>query len=390
MTDYLFIRPVDVLFFRGNRLFSDAGHGDALMPPWPSVFSGALRSRILVDRGASFDAFNAGAMKDPELERVIGRSPDEPGTFRVRGIAVAGRAKESESLRLLFPMPADWSSARGAAGQAQLVHLEPRSLAEYGIATSSALPSLPVLRMKQTQKTLSGQWVTARALERDLAREAVHPDDVIPSSRLWRTDHRLGIALSPERRTAENGMLYTADAIAMAPGAGFVVAVEGAGSLLPTTGLIRLGGDGHGATVERWPSASDDGWPRFTSGKQRFRMVLATPGIFPEGGWCPPGVARDEAGFVLSVRGLRARLVSAAVSRSEVISGWDLATRAPKPARRATPAGSVYWFEVEEGNTDELRHLYDEGLWPLLGDLDRDLRARRAEGFNSVWFGDWH
>ena len=46
----LFIEPLDVLILRGNKLFADAGsHGEALMPPWPSVAAGALRSRMLID-----------------------------------------------------------------------------------------------------------------------------------------------------------------------------------------------------------------------------------------------------------------------------------------------------------------------------------------------------
>ena len=43
-----FIEPLDVLFLRGNQLFGEPGsHGEALMPPWPSVAAGALRTRML-------------------------------------------------------------------------------------------------------------------------------------------------------------------------------------------------------------------------------------------------------------------------------------------------------------------------------------------------------
>ena len=52
----LFIEPLDVLILRGNKLFADAGsHGEALMPPWPSVAAGALRSRMLIDAGIDPD-----------------------------------------------------------------------------------------------------------------------------------------------------------------------------------------------------------------------------------------------------------------------------------------------------------------------------------------------
>ncbi len=49
-----------------------------------------------------------------------------------------------------------------------------------------------------------------------------------------------------------------------------------------------------------------------------------------------------------------ARLVCAAVPRREVVSGWDLFGWKPKEARRAAPAGSVYWFEGLNGDPGKL------------------------------------
>ena len=52
----IFLEPLDVLYLRGNKLFADAGaHGEALMPPWPSLAAGAIRSRLMAE-GASLDA----------------------------------------------------------------------------------------------------------------------------------------------------------------------------------------------------------------------------------------------------------------------------------------------------------------------------------------------
>ena len=47
-TRYYFIEPVGVLMLRGNRSFgADGEHGEALLPPWPSLFAGAFRSALL-------------------------------------------------------------------------------------------------------------------------------------------------------------------------------------------------------------------------------------------------------------------------------------------------------------------------------------------------------
>ncbi len=46
-----FIEPLDVLFLRGNKLFGDPGsYGESLVPPWPSIAAGALRSRLLAEQ----------------------------------------------------------------------------------------------------------------------------------------------------------------------------------------------------------------------------------------------------------------------------------------------------------------------------------------------------
>jgi CRISPR-associated protein Cmr3 len=40
-------------------------------------------------------------------------------------------------------------------------------------------------------------------------------------------------------------------------------------------------------------------------------------------------------------------LRAAAVDAPLVVSGWDLAKRGPKPARRAVPAGATYFYSIE-------------------------------------------
>ncbi|HRD65587.1 MAG TPA: type III-B CRISPR module-associated Cmr3 family protein, partial [Candidatus Competibacter sp.] len=87
MTDYRFIEPLDVLYLRGNKLFGDAGsYGEALMPPWPSLAAGALRSRMLADHGVDLAAFTRVCERLPELSDALHTclgTPQKPGNFRV-------------------------------------------------------------------------------------------------------------------------------------------------------------------------------------------------------------------------------------------------------------------------------------------------------------------
>jgi len=102
-------------------------------------------------------------------------------------------------------------------------------------------------------------------------------------------------------------------------------------------------------------------------------------GVGERVGWRPFACDADSH---FEFAGIRGRLV-AAVSRAEVIFGWDLARWQPKPAQRAAPAGSVYWIEDLQATPAQLRRLADHGLWPESG---YDAR-RRAEGLNRFEWG---
>jgi CRISPR-associated protein Cmr3 len=383
MMESLFLEPVDVLYLRGNRLFEGAGaHGEALMPPWPSVAAGAIRSRMLAGARADLEAFaEGGRVADPRFDAALG-TPAEPGAFRIAAFTLA---REMDGrIDPCLPLPAD-VVVSDAEGLTDAVYLQPQALP---IATSAGLPQVPVLRTAAPVKPVSGLWLTAAGWRAWLAGEPLERKCVLHSRDLWKTDPRLGIALDKERRTAADGQLYTAETVALGRGVGFLVAVTGADGLLPDAGLLRLGGDGRGAEVHSvsadWPQPDDALWSRIEQ-EGRFRLLLTTPGLFPEG-WRLPGVADD--GVWRGPDGLQARLVAAAVPRAGVVSGWDLALRRPKAAARVVPAGSVYWFEAMTGEASGLRKLAEDGLWACIPENARDA-TRRAEGFNNVQIAAW-
>ncbi len=366
----LFLKPLDVLYLRGNKLFGAAGDdAGAQMPPWPSVAAGAIRSRMLVDAGVNPAAF---AIADVPVDGAIGRclgTPKQPGTFRLARFTL-GQKLAGDVAEPLLPLPADWL-ATGDAGSPQMHRLMPRALPD-GVSGSGALPLVPTLRIGKQEKPCSGLFLTGQGLAawlRDEAPEAAH---VVGSGKLWKLDSRLGIAMDADKRTAEEGRIYTSDAVALADGVGLVAEVHGADGLLPQSGLLRLGGDGRGATVMpvsvSWPEPDWDAIAQTGC----FRLLLTSPGLFSEG-WRPP-----QEGALQGVR-----LVAAAVHRAEVVSGWDVAIHAPKPAERCAPPGSVYWFEGFGGDITALQALVRDGL-PCSD------AARRAEGFNACLIGNWN
>lgn len=377
MTEYRFIEPLDVLYLRGNKLFGDGGaHGAALMPPWPSLAAGALRSRMLADQGADLAAFATGtATLDPALTACLG-TPSAPGQFRIAALTLARR--NNGQIEPCFPLPAD-VVIQGRDQEQQCHYLRPQKLSPK-LAGSYPLPEWPTLATDQPAKPESGYWLNGAGLAAYLRGEPLLTAHLVKTSSLWRLDPRLGIALDGHSRTAAESRIYTAETVALCRDVGFLVGVQGAKGLLPADGLLRLGGDGRAAKLHlapvQWPEPD---WNRIER-ERCFRLILATPGLF-EQGWRLPGL--NENSVWHGPDGCTARLVSACVSRAEVISGWDLANWRPKAAQRVAPTGSMYGFRNFTGDIAALREAMVQGL------TDRLDPMRRAEGFNNLLIAAW-
>jgi len=400
MTAYRFLEPLDVLFLRGNRLFGDPGsYGESLVPPWPSVAAGALRSRILADAGVDLAAFARGEVVHPSLG-----TPQQPGDFTVTAFHLARRHAD-QGVEVLMAPPADLVISETQAGALDVRTLSPTRLTGGdGLACSYPLPLLPVLAQAGRSKPTAGHWLTADGWRRYLAGETPRSSDLVASRDLWAIDPRVGVGLDAATRRAADGRLFSVQAVAMRKGehgkegafdVGFLAAITGAEP--PSAGSLRLGGDGRAAAihvVDDRPPEPDDA---AIASAGRCRLVLTSPGIFgsplPAGdgsgvraGWLPTGTRQAADGsLVFDLQGVRGRLVCAAVPRAEVVSGWDLAGWQPKPAQRAAPTGSVYWVDDLRTTPEALRKLAETGLW---SDPCEDPQ-RRAEGFNRLTLAPW-
>lgn len=383
-----FVEPLDVLTLRGNRLFGDAGSwGEAQMPPQPSVLAGALRSHLLACDGVDLTAFAAGRAPHPLLG-----TPLRPGPFVLADCALARR--QGSAMQTLHPLPADL-----VAGDDGVRGLHALAL-HNALMGSWPLPLLPVLAEAQRAKLRGDRWLTAHGLRRWMAGALPAPGDLVESRALWGYEPRVGVALDAASGRADDGKLFSLQAIAMQPGAGFAVRAvampAAAAPADPSTavdlpaGVLRLGGDGRGARIE--PAAVD--WPGpdwdAIAAAGRARLLLTSPGLFASG-WLPTGSADADTrrGAAFALHGVRARIVCAALPRAQLVSGWDLAARQPKPAQRAVAAGAVYWLEELDATPAALRKLAAHGLWPESIDDPAMDHARRAEGYNRCSFGAW-
>jgi CRISPR-associated protein Cmr3 len=379
----LFIEPLDVLFLRGNQLFGDPGSfGESLVPPWPSVAAGAIRSAVLAHKGVDLLEFAKGRVPDPELG-----TPQQPGPFRLTDFRLARRLADGR-VEPLYAAPADLVIRRKPDGNLECVRMEPKALPS-GIRSSAATELHAVLPERERTKPESGYWLTHEGWLAYLAGRDVDPQThLVKSGDLWKLDARVGVGLDPAKRSAAEGKLFTGQAVAMRNrhhgqgcdyDVGFLAQIEGAA--VPHELMLRFGGDGRAARAVQVPAieAESDLISEIVRAG-RCRLILTSPGIFP-GGWLPTGMTAHGAGDLrFELHGVKARLVCAAVPRAEVISGWDLAKWQPKPALRVSPTGSVYWLVDVEATEEQLRALVAHGLWtdPLVD------AARRAEGFNRI------
>lgn len=371
-SQYSFLEPLDVLFLRSNKLFGEPGSfGFSQMPPWPSVAAGAIRSRILVDDGFDLAGFADNQMPHPDLG-----TPAKPGSFVLEKFELA-RLRPGAAPDLLYPVPADMVVSEFNTSDLSVGMLQPTRI-EAELTTSYPLPKHPVLSMSQRLKSVFGYWLNANGWADYLAGGPVDVSNcLVKESDLWKYETRVGVGLDPTTRAAATGHLVTTRAVSFAKGVGFLVGVRGAN--LPTSGLLRFGGDGRAVTVHDLPDfAPPEPDYNKIAKSGRCRLVLTTPGIFSEG-WKLPGI--DHA-FHWQLGDVQADLVAAAAPRADIVGGWDIARGHPKPSLRAVSTGAVYWLENLDATPDALRKLARQGLWPD----GQHIIARQAEGFNRFSF----
>jgi len=369
-THYRFVEPLDVLFLRGNKLFGDPGsHGESLVPPWPSVAAGALRSLMLAAEGVDLNAYARGLLVHPTLG-----TPSSPGSFTLTAFDLARRSAGGP-VETLHALPADLLLSQTADGTQQLTRLRPLVPAA-GMASSAPLAQWPVMPQAQRNKSVGGHWLSQSGWASYLKGRTPAVNQLVPAARLWLLDARVGVGLDTATGRADDGKLFSVQAVSFQPGVGFLAAVQGAEP--PQKGMLRFGGDGRGAAlqaVSHLPPQPD--WEAIARDR-RCRIVLTTPGLFAKG-WLPTGMTADQR---LELSGVSGQLVCAAVPRADVVSGWDLARAQPKAAERLAPAGSVYWIDDLSATPEQLRKLAGQGLW---GDEVQN-GTRRAEGFNRFMF----
>ncbi len=382
MKQWYFIEPQDVLMFRTAKPFA-AGQSfvaRSMFPPNPQTMQGALRACVIEHSAVAWDVFRRRLDEDravvQELQAQIGvpatYQGDEAslGSFTMQGPFVAYCPTGTNQVRRLIRIPLD--VLRHKDDLQRYAILSPQELDFDTDMFDNWRPlglNTPAEGFEQAAGWLDDAGFNAY-LNGDLLNyldefsNKGEPLPILESSQVFMYDERVGLALDLSRRGAAEGMLYHAEFARPAPGIGLLVALP-SGMLPAEVGTLNLGGEArtaHYRAVDYQPTS-----PQIQG---NLKVVLLTPAYF-EGGWQPAN--GDWSPWV----GENATLVSMAIGRPNLISGWDAAKREPKPLYHYLPAGSVFYFENATAPTIPFTDTPN-------GDLDNG-----KLGFGAVAVGTW-
>ncbi|HMN95887.1 MAG TPA: type III-B CRISPR module-associated Cmr3 family protein [Phycisphaerales bacterium] len=424
---FLSLTPRDPVIVRDGRPFGAEAGSKARSLDWltPSLLAGSVRSAVGKAAGGKW----------VQLHRPLLRA----------GVA-GGFPIFRDALYLPAPRDVVIEPARDAASARRVHTLRPAPLDSTRAGALfptglSELASLPPAAAEPFEPEPAPAWWNADLMARALvdatgsmfAAEERLTTGVLDTPR---RDERVHLEVSDATSTAEEGMLFTTSGLEIEqwqlgkhaprltvrwrPAPDDTLALDGLDPVLAIGGerrLMRLvaeapaddARDGSavrnrsqesGATLWRCPGAV----AKALVGAARVKLVLATMGLFSEGwrpGWlqeidgggasgpCWQGSPRGRDGASLPVT---LRLVSACVPRWVPISGWSLRDDAgawspgPRKARRAVPAGAVYFFDVVAGDPATLAADNGRGGWlESVADHERD----RLDGFGLALWGVW-
>lgn len=386
------IEPHDALIVRDGRPFGNApgSRAKSLDFPFPSTLIGNVRTRIGLKNGGDWSGFD-----DDLIEKIL--------EIRMKG-ALLTEIKENETLEFFAPAPADCLYLKPEDDGDNLFPLVPLK--------KDYLSNLPDNSGTEVDLHLLGITEEAKGKpngEVKFWHWHKFEDWLIEAKKQKITSEELGIGgLTPEQRThvrifdekevakgkdgyfrkanAEGGLFQTRglefntknrERLALA------IEIEypqdGLNEKLDE-GLFPLGGE---RRIVRWQNGGFDFNHRFlelfetvkkgiltsVSEKKTCRLILLTPAYF-ENGFLPNDLGAD--------------IKAIAVNRAQVISGWDFDKRKPKPTKRLTPAGTVFFLELK-GEPSEIENWINAAWFNCVSDEDQSKR----DGFGLAVLGTW-
>ena len=339
----IIIEAFDTLFFRDGRPFSmgDETWADGIFPPSPSVVYGALRTGYLTQHIDELtkvatvadltDALVIMAMFYRIMPGNISCFPAPLDLVERTDKNDEIRLKESNEKRYSVELLSLTLQNGGCSSLDERLHMlktdnrvEP---VEIGLMAKSDL----ITYLKYGSQVMSGFSYKVRKLSDYICSES-----------------KVGIGRDDQTRTSgDTGKLYRVGMVrpsSRGSGSRIDLAVVYDKLNIPDSGILRMGAEGKCVAYRLGEMLEFNISELRHSESRRFKLYLMTPAIFDKGwvaDWMLKGAYND----------IRFELIGAAIGRPLHLGGFDMKHGKPKPMKRAVPAGSVYYFELKDGDT---------------------------------------
>lgn len=346
---------VDTLMFRDGRPFNQADAGASravsMFPPYPPTLVGALRAAQWRQSGKAWDKDKLGDGTNWQ---------DETNT--TLGPMVFGAPLVLKDNEPLFPVPLNVVEGKRTNGSSALTFLKPGPARECDLGSATRLP-VPKDELEGI-KPIENRWVTLAGMKAILDGRLPDDQQLVGVGDLWETEARVGVGITAETRTTDDGRLYMASHIRLRDGVKLGFTVSGtdglAAALRPLAGehrMAEIGAMDHGMPLPAPPKALDGG---------RYSIIQLSPLVLNT----MPGPGG-------TLEGLPGTLVSACLGKPVPVGGWDSQNKRSIPLRLAVPAGSVWFIELGNGETLDWSQ-YKNGIG-----------VAAKWGFGQILIGKW-
>jgi CRISPR-associated protein Cmr3 len=335
------IKPSDTLFFRTGKPLSGGEWADTMLFPNPSVVWGSVFS-MMITHGL-IDKENLKGKKEIKQK--------ELDKLRI------GRIYIQKEQSLYLPAPQDIYSEKekpSNQGVFQLAAIDNRFLSNTTLETGFYLKP----QTSNVIEAFDNSFIENRSFQGNNYQFQKTGSFAIEASSHFAIEvPKLGIQRNNTTRTAEEGMLYRANASQIKENVYLIIEIficEELNDKFPVSNILKLGSEGK--IVEFTDETNENVSKKIVNSDSRiqkklntnlslFRLYIQSPTIFNSGN----GIKElNEAGF---------EVFAMSMNKFQKIGGYDIEKNMPKPMQKAIPAGTIYF--IKNKNNYDYKKLND-------------------------------
>lgn len=364
----IILKAYDICSFRSSKPFSRGTEhfAESIFPPNPSTVYSALRTAIINEKNIGIDDFYENNFDNNILKEIGDR--DKEGDLHIRGVSLYNKGP-------YLPIPSDVLSNSGVC---KVIKLYSSDM----VFSHSPFRYVPFID-DTSYKKVNGQF-SVHDLNNYLCGNS-NFSSVTEESDIISKDYRVGIGIDKFSSTVSEGLLYIAQAIEFNEGWCIYIIIEKA-DYLESKGLLRLGGGSRPFAYEinekdYFSCIDKEKIMNIINRTRKFKVIFLSPAIMSSG-WKSRDI--DEENY-MDINGIKIKLISALIGRPHKIGGFDMVKKQPKPMYNLIPAGSIYYFQIEnEIKPETINSIFDRFHLKNFSDINK------KQGFGLTVIGGYN